>query len=208
MVQMVPSVRTAAEAHRHLQSLAAWRWGAIASAVMSLGLAAAGLLVPAAAVTGVVAAVILGAGAELARTVVLDEWAVREDLGDVPELARARRRMVTDAQRRAMARSLREIAVQRSVPRSAVAPPLLSRIAPVRGELLAMAEELERAPRLDPRTMAELTGLITDGARSPLLNEAVPEPELAVLLRRIRFRMASGSAGSAGSAGDQLRPVA
>ena len=28
MVQMVPSVRTAAEAHRHLQSLAAWRWGA------------------------------------------------------------------------------------------------------------------------------------------------------------------------------------
>jgi len=90
MVQMVPSVRTAAEAHRHLQSLAAWRWGAIASAVMSLGLAAAGLLVPAAAVTGVVAAVILGAGAELARTVVLDEWAVREDLGDVPELARAR----------------------------------------------------------------------------------------------------------------------
>ena len=202
MVQMVPSVRTAAEAHRHLQSLAAWRWGAIASAVMSLGLAAAGLLVPAAAVTGVVAAVILGAGAELARTVVLDEWAVREDLGDVPELARARRRMVTDAQRRAMARSLREIAVQRTVPRSAVAPPLLARVAPVRGELLAIAEELERAPRLDPRTMAELTGLITDGARSPLLNEAVPEPELAVLLRRIRFRLASGTGG------DQLRPAA
>jgi hypothetical protein len=50
--------------------------------------------------------------------------------------------------------------------------------------------------------MAELTGLITDGARSPLLNEAVPEPELAVLLRRIRFRLASGSAG------DQLRPAA
>ena len=144
----------------------------------------------------------MGAGAEVARNVLLDEWAVREDFGEVPELARARRRMVTDAQRRAMARSLREIAVQRSVPRTAVAPLLLARVAPVRGELLAMADELEHAPRLDPRTMAELTGLITDGARSPLLNEAVPEPELAVLLRRIRFRLASASAG------DQLRPAA
>ena len=65
---MVPSVRNAAEAHRHLQSLAAWRWGAIASAVMSLALLAAGLLVPAAAVIGVGAAVILGTGAEVART--------------------------------------------------------------------------------------------------------------------------------------------
>jgi len=201
---MVPSVRTAAEAHRHLQSLAAWRWGAIASAVMSLGLAAAGLLVPAAAVTGVVAAVILGAGAELARTVVLDEWAVREDLGDVPELARARRRMVTDAQRRAMARSLREIAVQRTVPRSAVAPQLLARVAPVRGELLAMAEELERAPRLDPRTMAELTGLITDGARSPLLNEAVPDADyrdaLEARVKDVSGRIAAGVGREQGKA--------
>jgi hypothetical protein len=197
---MVPRVRNATEAHRHLQSLAAWRWGAILSAVTSLALLADGLLIPAAAVIGVVAAVIMGAGAEVARNVVLDEWAVREDLAAVPELARVRRRMVTAAHRHAIARSLREIATQHSVPRTAVAPLLLARVAPVRGELLAMAEELERAPSIDPRTMAELTGLITDGARSPLLNEAVPEPELAVLLRRIRFRLASGSAVPSGDA--------
>src|ERR1700750_2959424 len=143
---MVPFVRNAAEAHGHLRSLAAWRWGAIASGIAPPARPPGGLLVPAAAIVGVVAAVIMGAGAEVARNVVLDEWAVREDLAAVPELARARRRMVTDAHRHAIARSLREIATQRSVPRTAVAPLLLARVAPVRGELLAMAEELERAP--------------------------------------------------------------
>jgi hypothetical protein len=72
----------------------------------------------------------------------------------------------------------------------------------VRGELLAVAEELERAGALDPRTMAEIAGLISDGARSPLLNAAVPESELDVLLRRIRFRLATVRPG------DDLRPAA
>jgi hypothetical protein len=199
---MVPSVRSAADAHRHLQSLAAWRWGAIAAGLAALAMTADGVIVPAAAAVGLVAAVLLACGAEVTRQVVVDEWTLREDLAGVPELARARRRMTTDAHRRALARSLREIALQRSVPRHAIAPMLLSRVEPVRGELLAMAEEVERSPRLDPRTIAEINGLVTDGARSPLLNEAVPEPELAILLRRIRFRLAAGAAG------DELRRAA
>jgi hypothetical protein len=198
---MVPSVHDAAEARRHLQSLAAWRWGAIVAGLAALALTADGVLVPAAAAVGLVIAVLLGFGAEVARHVVVDEWTLREDLAEVPELARARRRMVTEHHRRAIARSLREIAGERSVSRTAIAPMLLSRVAPVRGELLAMADELERSPHLDPRTMAELSRLITDGARSPLLNEAVPESELAVLLRRIHFRLAA-------AAGDELRPAA
>jgi hypothetical protein len=50
--------------------------------------------------------------------------------------------------------------------------------------------------------MAEITGLISDGARSPLLNSAVPEPELAMVLRRIRFRLAAMLRD------DELRPAA
>jgi hypothetical protein len=198
---MIPSVRSAADAHRHLQALAAWRWGAIAAGLVALAMTADGVIVPAAAGIGLVAAVLLGVGAEVARQVVVDEWTLREDLAEVPELARARRRMTTDAHRRALARSLREVALQRSVARHAITPMLLSRVAPVRGELLAMAEEVERSPRLDPRTIAEINGLITDAARSPLLNAAVPESELAILLRRIRFRLADDAAG------DGLRPA-
>lgn len=199
---MIPSVSSAADARRHLQTLAAWRWGAIVAGLAALAMTADGVLVPAAAGVGLVVAVLLGFGAEVTRHVVVDEWTLREDLAEVPELARARRRMTTDAHRRAMARALRDIAFQRTVQRHAIAPMLLSRVGPVRGELLAMADELERTRRVDPRTMADITWLITDGARSPLLNEAVPETELTVLLRRIRFRLAAGTVG------DELRPAA
>jgi hypothetical protein len=70
-------------------------------------------------------------------------------------------------------------------------PVLVDRVRPIRGELLAVAEEIERMPALDPRTMAEIAGLVTDGARSPLLNRAVPETELEMALKRIRFRLAA-----------------
>jgi hypothetical protein len=71
---------------------------------------------------------------------------------------------------------------------------LFERLGPVRDELLAVAAELEAAPELDVRTMAEIIRLLTDGAHSPLLNVTVPESELAVLLRRIRFRLVTARA--------------
>src|ERR671922_64052 len=86
------------------------------------------------------------------------------------------------------------IAGQRRVSRHEVAPLLLNRVDAVRAELLAVAADLEDGP-LDARTIAEITGLITDGAHSPLLNAAVPESELGVALRRIRFRIASARIG-------------
>ena len=197
---MVPSIHSPADARRHLKSLAAWGWGALAAGLSAAALWAAGQLTDVAGGVAVATAVVLLAGAWVARQVVLDAWTLRDDLVGLPELAAARAHMVAEERRRKVARSLREIAAQRSVPRHAVDPLLVTRLAPVRGELLAMAEELEHAPSLDPRTMAEITTLITDGARSPLLNAAVPEPELAIMLRRIRFRLAAGR--------DELRPVA
>jgi hypothetical protein len=199
VVAMFPTIHSPADARRHLQNLEAWRWGALAAGAMAVILWAGGRLESAAGAVAVAASVVLLFGAELVRHVALDQWMLRDDLRELPELAEARARLVDPAHRRAAAHSLREIAAQRSVPRNAIAPPLLARLAPVRADLIAVAEELERAQALDPRTMAEITGLMTDGARSPLLNADVPESELAVMLRRIRFRLATG---------DELRPAA
>jgi hypothetical protein len=188
---MAEDVDSLEEAERLLGSRAAWRAGGIAAAVVAVALGVAGALEPAAAALAVVLAVAIAVTAHLARTMRLEEWAARDDLAALPELARTRRRLVADERRREVAGSLRAIAAQRRVSHLEPAPLLVGRLAPVRADLLAVAEEVEHAATLHPGTMVELTRLITDGVRSPLLNEAVPEGELALLLRRIRFQLAT-----------------
>jgi hypothetical protein len=189
------------DARKRLATLAAWQRGPLGAAAAVAALALGGLLGPSATAVAAATAVVLCAGATVARHVLLDELALREDLADIPEVARARRRLVEPARRREIARALRAVAAQRRVSRHDVVPVVVARLGPVRGELLAVADELERARALDPRTMAEIAGLVTDGARSPLLNAAVPESELDVLLRRIRFRLATVGLG------EDLRPA-
>lgn len=196
---MVEHVDSLEEAARLLATRAAWRAGGVAAAAVAIALGIAGALGPAAAALGVVVAVAIAFTAHLAREMRVEEWAARDDLAALPELARARRRLVGDTSRREVAGSLRRIAAQRRTSRHDVAPLLVGRLAPVRDELLAVAEEVEHAPALHPGTMVEITRLITDGVKSPLLNEAVPEGELALLLRRIRFQLAT--------ARDDVRPA-
>jgi hypothetical protein len=191
---MTTAVHRSEEAAQRLAALRTWRWSALAAGAVIAGLALAGALVPAAGAVAVAAAIVLCSGAHLARTTLVDEWVLRDDLAAVPEVARARERLMTAGRRRELAQSLREIAAQRRVSRHEVAPLLLNRVDAVRAELLAVAADLEDGP-LDARTIAEITGLITDGAHSPLLNAAVPESELGVALRRIRFRIASARIG-------------
>jgi hypothetical protein len=192
---MSTSVHSSHEAARRLEALAAWRWGAVAAAALIGALTVAGDLTAFAAALALAVAILLGSGAQLTRQVLLEEWTLRDDLDEVPDIARARRRLVTDARRRELAGSLRAIAAMRSVSRHEVAPMLLDRVGSVRADLLAVADGLERVRVLDPRTAAEIQQLITDGARSPLLNAAVPERELSVALRRIRFRLETAPAG-------------
>src|SRR4051794_10456555 len=194
--------RTADDATRRLARLAAWQQAPLAAAAPLAALAVAGVLAPAAGAVAAVTAVVLCSGASLARHVLVDELALRDDLADVPEVARARERLVDAKRRREVAGALRGLAGQSRVSRHDVAPVVVGRLGPVRGELLAVAEELERAGPLDPRTIGRSARLISDGARSPLLNAAVPESELDVLLRRIRFRLATARPG------DDLRPAA
>jgi len=196
---MVEDVKSLEEAARLLGSRAAWRAGAAVAAVAVAALGVAGLLGAPAAALGVVVAVTIAVTAHLAREMRVEEWAARDDLAALPELARARRGLVADERRREVAGSLRRIAAQRRTSRHDVAPLLVGRLAPVRDDLLAVAEEVERAAALHPGTMVEITRLITDGVKSPLLNEAVPEGELPLLLRRIRFQLAT--------ARDDVRPA-
>jgi hypothetical protein len=196
---MVEGVGSLEEAAKILATRAAWRTGGLVAMAVAVALGIAGVLVPAAAALGVVVSVAMAVTAHLAREMRLEEWAARDDLAALPELARARRRLVADQRRHEVAGSLRHIAAQRRTSRHDVAPLLVGRLAPVRDELLAVAEEVERARDLQPATMVEITRLITDGVKSPLLNEAVPEGELALLLRRIRFQLAT--------ARDDMRPA-
>lgn len=192
---MVEDVNSLEEAKRLLATRAAWRTGGGAAATVAVALGIAGALVPATAALGAVVGVAIAVTAHLALEMRLEEWAARDDLAALPELARARHRMVADQRRREVAGTLRRIAAQRRTSRHDVAPLLVGRLAPVRDDLLAMAEEVERARDLRPATMVEITRLITDGVKSPLLNEAVPEGELALLLRRIRFELATARDG-------------
>ena len=188
---MRPPVHTRTDAARRLAALAAHRRGALVAGAAMPPLALGGLLGPPAAGVGAVAAIVLWSGAWVTRQVLLEECVLRDELADIPEVARARAQLVAPERRREIARALRRIAGQARASRHDVAPVLVDRVGPVRGELLAVAEEIERMPALDPRTMAEIAGLVTDGARSPLLNRAVPETELEMALRRIRFRLAA-----------------
>jgi hypothetical protein len=190
---MRADVHTRADATGRLAALAARGRGALVAGAAMLPLEAAGVLAPVGAAAGVAVAIMLWASARVTRQILVEEWLLREDLADVPEVAHARDRMVAPAHRREVAGSLRRIAGQARVSRHDVVPLLVDRVAPVRAELLEVAEAIERAPALDPRTMAEISGLVHDGARSPLLNGAVPESELEVLLRRIRYRLATTS---------------
>jgi hypothetical protein len=192
---MTTAVHSSDEAAERLRALRTWAWSAVIAGALAAGLSLAGTLVPAAGAVAVAAAVILCSGAYIARNTLVDEWVVRDDLAGVPEVARARERLTTEDRRRELARSLRAIAGQKRVSRHEVAPLLLDRVGAVRAELLAVAADLEDGTALDARTIAEITGLITDGARSPLLNAALPESELGVALRRIRFRIASARIG-------------
>jgi hypothetical protein len=198
---MRPAADTTADPAARLGSLTEWQWGALVGGVAVAALTLDGVLFAAAGVVGAVAAAVLAGGARVARQALVEELAMRDDLADIPEIARARSRLIAPRHRREVAASLRRIAGEARTSRHDVAPLVVERLAdPVRRDLLALADEIEHAPVLDPRTMAEISGLVHDGARSPLLNRSVPASELEVALRRIRFRLATGA--------DELRPAA
>src|SRR3954451_16015002 len=152
----------------HLDVLTAWRRGA--------GIALA--LPPAAGAAGV-----LTAPAAVATTSAAAALAVT--------LHRAVRGRRIDLRQRRLVAWLRRTATLRVTTRARDRIVPLERLAPVRADLLALADAVAGAERVDPAVLDEIETLLSDGVRSPLLNVALPAGEVAVALRRARFNLAT-----------------
>ena len=99
-----------------------------------------------------------------------------------------------------LARELRRLA--RTEPRGRRANPYVpyERVSIARAALLEIADDVESAGRALRR---DIHALVRDGVDSPLLNRAVPEGELDVVLRCVRFRLAC-EVGAGGRRGTPL----
>src|SRR4051794_24353209 len=152
----------------HLDVLTTWRRGAGVALALPPAAGAAGVLtVPAAVAT-------TSAAAALAVT--------------LHHAVRARR--IDLRQRRLVAWLRRTATLRLTGPRDIRVVPL-ERLNPVRSELLALADAVAGADRIDPDVLGEIETLLRDGVRSPLLNIDLPAGELAVALRRARVNLAT-----------------
>ena len=103
-------------------------------------------------------------------------------------------RRVSPRKRRILTRWLRRTANHAVGPHPVSRPRellLSDRVAAVRGELLEIAGMLERAKDPDPRSVAELHKLLSDGCESPLYNPDVRVSELQATLYYVRSGLAT-----------------
>jgi hypothetical protein len=168
--------------------LTAWCRGAAVAAAASLALAVTGPLGVVAPLAGFAAAMCVLGGAEAARRCLLRRCAACGELAEIIAVARYRERLCSARSRRRLAGALRRTA--RDTPAARADPYLLwSRVALVRDELMALADELESASGGDPRAMIEIKTLLCDGRDSPLLNDQLPSELLLSTVRCARFRV-------------------
>jgi hypothetical protein len=158
------------------------------AALLSAGLLGSGSLGTVGPAAGLVAALGIMAGAHISLHTRVAECTLSAELANIPQVARHRRKLCSSRRRRGVAASLRWLAL---ASRGDRANPFVvwDRVSTFGEELLALARELEEADTVDPHTMVQLDRLLCDGSNSPLLNEQLPESELASTLRCIRFRL-------------------
>jgi hypothetical protein len=123
----------------------------------------------------------------------------RSSHADAPATARARRGggagRVSPRARRRLVASLRNLAnrtPRRNATRHRFEVVLNDRLPGVRTDLLEIAALLEHAPEPEPRCVAELHRLLTDGCESPLYNPDVHVSELRAAVYYIRSGLAAG----------------
>jgi hypothetical protein len=170
--------------------LSAWRRGGAVAVVAIVVLTAFGPLSPGAGLFAIAVALLLAATAHLSLRLFLARCVFEPNLARIAAVARFRRRQCSPRRRRQHAAHLRHTA---HPSRHALNSDLVAwdRVRLVQAQLLALADELEAAETVDPRTMVDLDRLLCDSCLSPLLNRAIPEPELFVTVRSIRYRVSS-----------------
>ena len=134
--------------------------------------------------TCLMAAAILAAGCHIAREHRLATLAVIPELTQLPDLAAKHKRLLSTRNRQALAAGLRRTAAPTQPPRRFdTCPVLTDRVAPVRPELLHLADTLEQTNDLDPASVALIHELLTN-ACSPLYNPNLPADDLHATISR------------------------
>jgi hypothetical protein len=171
-----------------IAALEEWRRGGAVAAVSSGAFVASGWLGAAASICALAVAAIIVAGAQIVLRSTVRRCALDSELAGIPAVARCRRRLCSARRRRMLASAVRHTAF-RSQHAHESDLVLWERVRFVAPELVAMADELEAAQRVEPRTMVDVDSLLCDGRLSPLLNDQLPMGELACAVRSIRFRL-------------------
>jgi hypothetical protein len=180
--------RQVEDARIRIALLVAWRRGAGAGAVLSAGFLATGLLGSVGPLIAFGTAICVMGGVEIVLRCALRQDVLCPEFAEIEAVARYRDRLCSARNRRRLATWLRSTA--RPSPAVRGSPYVLwDRVALGREELLALADELESAHTIDPRTMIEIKELLSNGRDSPLLNEHLPAAAVISTVRCARFRV-------------------
>lgn len=182
-------------AERRLALLANWRAGALATAIVTAGLLPFAIawrdnyLIAIGA--SIILAAILALGTHVVRRRRVAAMALSSELVGLADLAAERRKLQSPRTRRALAAGLRRTADPIQPPRRLdPCPVLVDRVAPIRDELLELANRLEQTQAPDPASVALIRELLTNGT-SPLYNPNLPADDLHTTLTRASAAIAN-----------------
>ena len=178
-----------------LATLRNWREGSVATAIVMAALlpfaVAWHMTYLTATAACLIGAAILATGCHITREHRLATLAVIPELTRLPEFAARHKRLLSTRNRQALAAGLRRTAAPTQPPRRFDTCPILTdRVAPVRAELLELADALERSNDLDPPSVALIHELLTN-ACSPLYNPDLAADDLRDTVARARAGMAA-----------------
>jgi len=200
------SCQRAEDTTTRIAFLMGWRRGAGAAAVSCVGLLATGPLGRVGPLVGLGTAISVMGGVEIAVRCVLRRCVLCPEIAQISAMARYRDRLCSARNRRRLAKWLRGTARPSHAARAS--PYVLwARVALVREQLLLLADELESADTIDPRTMIEIRTLLSNGRDSPLLNDQIPAAELVSTVRCARFRVITAPLQNS-IGGSALAPIA
>ena len=145
----------------------------------------------AAVAASMIFAAILAIGTHITFRRRLATMALSPELVQLPDLAPERRRLQSARTRRTLAAGLRRTADPiQSAGRFDPCPVLVHRVAPIRDEILKLANDLEETQTPDAACIALVRELLTNGS-SPLYNANVPADDLYTNVARARAGIAA-----------------
>ncbi len=178
----------AGRGEQRVSAVLAWRRGSVAALILPGALVLIGSLTLAAGLVALGLAISLLVAAQLRLRALLRQGVLNSQLNDLPAMARYSKHLCSARRRHRLATAMRRTVLDshRGQGRDVVQWDRVRRVAP---ELSALAQELDGAAWVDPRTMLEIELLLCDGRLSPLLNPGMSDAETDSTLVSIRFRL-------------------